>query len=117
MDDKEKYELAKKRYEEFIQKMTSTIKEEDNELLAAYVTTTEGVTKQDFYWTDHEISPTALLRWINAYNNTTKKRTEWITEARLEPTTYNKLLPMYQDLQEPLIINKVTVLCNGVLEK
>lgn len=114
ISEQEKTDKAKKSYEHFWQRLSEKQDDETNQLLPCYKTLTNGKVVQDYYWSDHEITPTALLRWINKHNNTTKKRTEWIKEIMLHPNSYDKLIDMYANFTEPLIVDDVLITKNSI---
>jgi len=110
MTDEEKYLLAKKHYEECVNRISSQTITPNKGLVSSFLTTTQDNTYEDFYWTDHVLTPTALYRWIKKqHNNTTKQRKDWLTQVSLPKKSYDALIIMYEEFIPPLIVSGVTI--------
>lgn len=109
LTDEEKLQTAKERYKRFMDKFTGVEDRTPDQQYRAYVFHNNGTVTEDFYWYDHQITPTALYRWIRNYNTARKARAMWINKIVIEDEMYNYLSAMV-DQKENIIIRDVLVI-------
>lgn len=90
MNETDKTKLAKKNYDTFLKKLNVAEKQLDT-TVKVYVTTKSGKTVEDFYWSDHDISPTAVYKWLMLRNHKQKNK---IIAAKFPKTLYQRLSDM-----------------------
>lgn len=114
--DEERVALGKKNYEEFwnkMQELASDEEDDDGKLYASYVHLKSGDVVEDYYWSDHEITPTGLLKWFGTYNQNRNHHN--VVLVSIHPDKYDKLITMYDNLYEPLEVNGIQVVRNDTI--
>ena len=109
MDDKNKLAKAKDNYTRFLERVNKVVLDEDNELVSVIIRYRDGSTDMDYYWSDNELTPTAIQKWIKTnYNRHTTPRTKWLSEVLLEDKEYKQLSSMVSG--DEIIIDDVKIL-------
>lgn len=100
MNEEEKLQKAKQSYEEFLEKMSKKVEEEQqDEFLVSYVMKRNNDIVEDYYWSNEDITPTKLYRWILKYNGQHVSREEWAASVRIPKELYDTVLEML-DIEE-----------------
>lgn len=76
LSDNEKTALAKKNYQDFLDRMSKKLLDTNLPLNArrlAFVFPVNGKMFEDHRWTDENVTPTAFYRWIHSYNQPIEK--------------------------------------------
>lgn len=110
MKEIDKHQLAKQRFNTFVQKLNKSQNILPKEQHIAYLHLRNTQVIQDFYWTDHEITPTAFYRWTKTYNATRRDRSKWADTVVIDDQLYNTLVGMMSHFEPPLIMDDITVL-------
>jgi hypothetical protein len=112
LTDQQKTVLAKKRYETFMKKMERQIARQPIEFQPTYVFVNNQV-KDDYYWGENRITPTAFYRWLKeTYNKTTIPKKNWATKVVLADNTFDTLISMIENANhnDVLVFDDVTVI-------
>lgn len=67
--------------------------------LTAYVLHHDGYVTEDYYWTDHDITPTRFYRWLQTYNSHNKCRRSWASKVMLDDRVFDSLTSMLIDYE------------------
>lgn len=114
LTDEEKKQKGIENLKAFNEKIIKIFEEEKEDLsvkeLPTYVKTVSNNVESSYLWSEESISPTAVLKFINKRNNTTKKRSEWVQQIKLDKVLYDRLVTMYDDFEKPLFIEDVKVI-------
>lgn len=108
--------IAKQNYENFHRKMASLLKEEPKQRISVYVFHNDGTSTEDFYWSDHELTPTGFYKWIKTYNKPNTFRTKHIHEVHIPDFLYKRLITMIEQPTENINIDGVVVINKSLIK-
>lgn len=108
--DAEKLTIAKKNYVGFLKNIEDKLDSPKTiQKYESFVFLENGTSVSDFYWTDNEITPTAVYRWLKGYRRQNIPRNKWAVVATISKDLYDKLYGMIKDPSNPLIIRDVEI--------
>lgn len=107
----EKKLIARKNYQEFINKMELKYSTPQSipKVKTEVILLTNVRRIHDYYFTDHDLTPTSIYDYINQINKKTVARKDWVKEIWLHKKDYESLLTMIANPSEPLIIKDVII--------
>ena len=114
MDDEEKKRIAKHNYDRFLTKFQSENIEIAPKQIVAYVTLNDGTVLDDYYWTDNEVTPTRVYRWLmENYNKHSVQRDKWAKKAVLPKRLFVELLDHLRLEETDSFMMDDVMICRG----